>query len=53
MSALTDSPAWKALTQHHAAMRETHVRDLFARDDHRFERTCSSTSPSTASRPTR
>jgi glucose-6-phosphate isomerase len=38
MSALTDSPAWKALTQHHAAMRETHVRDLFARDDHRFEK---------------
>jgi glucose-6-phosphate isomerase len=38
MSALTDSPAWKALTQHHAAMREVHVRDLFAKDDHRFEK---------------
>ena len=38
MSALTDSPAWKALTQHHATMRETHVRDLFAKDDHRFEK---------------
>ncbi|HEY3815722.1 MAG TPA: glucose-6-phosphate isomerase [Polyangiaceae bacterium] len=38
MSALTESPAWKALTQHHASMRDTHVRDLFARDDRRFEK---------------
>ncbi len=38
MSALTESTAWKALTQHHASMRETHVRDLFARDDRRFEK---------------
>ena len=38
MSALTESPAWKALAQHHAAVREQHVRDLFAADPQRFER---------------
>jgi glucose-6-phosphate isomerase len=38
MSALTDSPAWKALTQHHGTIRDTHIRDLFAKDDRRFEK---------------
>ena len=38
MSALTDSPAWKALVHHHAAMRDVHVRSLFEADAARFER---------------
>ena len=37
MSTLTNSPAWKALTQHRAAMEGTHMRDLFAKDSRRFE----------------
>jgi glucose-6-phosphate isomerase len=37
MSALVDSPAWRALAQHHDAMKGTHVRDLFARDPARFD----------------
>jgi glucose-6-phosphate isomerase len=36
MSTLTDSPAWKALAQHHASMEGTHMRDLFAKDSRRF-----------------
>ena len=40
MSALTESPAWKALAQHHAAMRDTHMRDLFAKDDRIASRRC-------------
>ena len=38
MSELTESPAWKALASHHAAIKLTHVRDLFAKDDRRFEK---------------
>jgi glucose-6-phosphate isomerase len=38
MSALTDSPAWKALVHHHESMRDVHVRTLFADDPGRFER---------------
>jgi len=38
MSALTDSPAWKALVRHHESMRDVHVRALFADDPRRFER---------------
>ena len=38
MSALTESPAWKALVRHHAAMRDVHLRTLFAEDPRRFER---------------
>jgi len=38
MSALTDSPAWKALSRHHEAMRDVHVRSLFAAEPGRFER---------------
>jgi glucose-6-phosphate isomerase len=38
MSALTDSPAWKALAQHHSVTSTAHVRDLFAADPRRFER---------------
>jgi glucose-6-phosphate isomerase len=35
---LTDSPEWKALAAHRAAMEDVHMRDLFARDPGRFER---------------
>ncbi len=38
MSALTQSPAWKALASHHAAVERTHLRDLFAADPRRFEK---------------
>ena len=38
MSALTESPAWKALARHHDAMRDVHVRSLFESDPRRFER---------------
>src|SRR5450432_3831314 len=37
MSALTNTPAWKALEQHHQEMKDVHMRDLFARDPQRFE----------------
>ena len=36
MSALTDSPAWKALAAHQCAMAHVHMRDLFAQDPTRF-----------------
>ena len=38
MSALTDSPAWKALAQHHTSIAGLHVRDLFAKDPERFQK---------------
>jgi glucose-6-phosphate isomerase len=38
MSALTQSPAWKALTAHRQSLRGVHVRDLFAADPGRAER---------------
>jgi glucose-6-phosphate isomerase len=38
MTALTQSPTWKALTKHRHEMRGTHVRDLFAADSTRAER---------------
>src|ERR1700689_647745 len=38
MSTLTNSTAWKALTEHVGAMKSMHLRDLFARDPARFER---------------
>ena len=34
---LTDSPAWKALLDHHSRMRDVHLRELFARDAKRFD----------------
>ena len=34
---LTGSRAWQALKEHYAAMREVHMRDLFAADPERFE----------------
>jgi glucose-6-phosphate isomerase len=38
MSARTQTPAWKALRDHHAAVATAHMRDLFAADPDRFER---------------
>jgi glucose-6-phosphate isomerase len=38
MTALTQTPAWKALTAHRKAMRGVHVRDLFSADPARAER---------------
>jgi glucose-6-phosphate isomerase len=38
MSALTESPAWRALAAHRDAMASVHVRELFAADATRFER---------------
>src|SRR4030042_1619777 len=38
MSALTESPEWKALEAHAAAARTWHLRDLFRADDERGAR---------------
>ncbi len=36
MSTLTQSPAWQALKTHKQDMENVHMRDLFARDPHRY-----------------
>ena len=38
MSALTQSPSWQALANHHQKMRDVHMRTLFAEDPGRFQR---------------
>ncbi len=38
MSLLTKSPAWQALQTHFQAVRNLHMRDLFAQDPQRFKR---------------
>jgi glucose-6-phosphate isomerase len=38
MTALTETPAWKALTAHHAQIKDVHLRRLFADDPGRAER---------------
>ncbi len=38
MTALTASPAWQALTAHHAKIKDVHLRTLFAEDPGRAER---------------
>src|SRR6478609_11164076 len=35
---LTRLPAWSALRAHHAALKSTHLRELFAQDPKRGER---------------
>lgn len=35
---LDQLPAWKSLKEHHAVVRDIHMRDLFAADPHRFQR---------------
>ena len=37
MSNLTDSPAWKALQNHHGKISNLHMRDLFAQDPGRYK----------------
>jgi glucose-6-phosphate isomerase len=37
MSALTQSPAWRALEAHRDTMKNVQLRDLFAKDDKRFD----------------
>ena len=37
-TALTQRPAWKALTDHHQSIRDRHLRELFAADPGRGER---------------
>jgi glucose-6-phosphate isomerase len=36
--ALTRRPEWRALAEHHVAIRDVHLRELFARDPGRGER---------------
>ncbi len=36
MSALTDSPAWRALDRHHQEVAPIHLREMFAKDPNRF-----------------
>ena len=38
MPSRTQSPAWKALTDHHEKIASLHMRDLFAQDPGRFDR---------------
>ncbi len=38
MSTLIDSPAWRALQQHHGQAKTLHMRTLYAEDPMRFER---------------
>lgn len=38
MSALTQSPAWQALAQHHKEVAGQHMRDVFAADPQRFKK---------------
>jgi glucose-6-phosphate isomerase len=38
MTALTETPAWQALTAHHAEIKDVHLRKLFADDPGRAER---------------
>ena len=38
MSNLTETPAWRALTEHRAQMQAVHMRDLFREDPDRFRR---------------
>lgn len=38
MPSLTALPAWQALSDHYAAVKDLHMRDLFAADPNRFQR---------------
>ena len=38
MATLTSTPIWIQLKQHYQALKEVHMRDLFAQDPQRFER---------------
>jgi glucose-6-phosphate isomerase len=38
MTKLTETPAWKALRDHYAQVKDLHMRDLFDQDPRRFDR---------------
>lgn len=38
MSDLTQTAAWKALSAHYSAMKDVHMKDLFAKDPERFNK---------------
>jgi glucose-6-phosphate isomerase len=38
MASLKNSPSWQALEAHYRQTADQHMRDLFAEDEHRFER---------------
>jgi glucose-6-phosphate isomerase len=38
MQSITTSAAWRALSEHHSAVRDRQMRDLFAQDPNRFDR---------------
>lgn len=38
MSRLTESPAWRALAEHHRQIAGIHMRELFAKDPKRFQK---------------
>src|SRR4051794_26153644 len=38
MAPITETPEWRALDAHYAALRDVHLRDLFAEDPTRGER---------------
>ena len=37
---ITDTPEWKALAEHHARLRDVHLRDLFAKEPSRGTELC-------------
>eukprot|EP01113_Clastostelium_recurvatum_P025007 TRINITY_DN2999_c0_g1_i1.p1 TRINITY_DN2999_c0_g1~~TRINITY_DN2999_c0_g1_i1.p1 ORF type:complete len:589 (-),score=129.90 TRINITY_DN2999_c0_g1_i1:29-1714(-) len=37
-ASLTETPAWKALQQHHESLKSSHMRELFEKDRTRFDR---------------
>ncbi|MBW1873089.1 MAG: glucose-6-phosphate isomerase, partial [Deltaproteobacteria bacterium] len=38
MTRLIETPAWKALVEHQAEIKDIHMRDMFAKDSGRFEK---------------
>ena len=38
MTSVTQTPAWKALEEHHKKMKDAQMKDLFAKDGDRFKK---------------
>eukprot|EP00026_Physarum_polycephalum_P017583 Phypoly_transcript_18851.p1 GENE.Phypoly_transcript_18851~~Phypoly_transcript_18851.p1 ORF type:complete len:107 (+),score=27.54 Phypoly_transcript_18851:172-492(+) len=38
MSSVTQTPAWKALEEHHKKVKDVQIKDLFAHDPDRFKK---------------
>jgi glucose-6-phosphate isomerase len=38
MSSVTQTPAWKALEEHHKKTKDVQIKDLFAQDPDRFKK---------------